>query len=53
MPLHKLMHKFKLKPELMEKIAMTRQGPKWEPDVAIRIAENEEKAKHENSGDKA
>ena len=49
-PLHELMYKFKLKPDLMEKISAIRQGPKWEPDVAIRIAENIEKAKNEDLG---
>ena len=52
-PLHELMYKFKLKPELMEKIAATRQSPKWEPDMAIRIADNKEKVKEEDSRDRA
>ena len=43
------MYKFKLKPELMEKITATRQSPKWEPDMAIRIVDNKEKAKEEDS----
>ena len=47
------MYKFKLKPELMERIQATRQNPKWEPDIAIRIAENKEKAKAEDLGDKS
>lgn len=50
-PLHELMHKFKLQPDLMEKIAVSRQGPKWEPDVAIRITDSKEKAKEEDLGD--
>ena len=52
-PLHELMYKFKLKPEMMEKIKATRQSPKWEPDVATRIASNKEKAKEEDSKDRA
>lgn len=48
-PLHELMFKFKLKPNLLEKIAATRQGPKWEPGVAIRIAGNKE----EDGGDRS
>ena len=53
--LHELMYtcKFKLKPELMEIIQATRQNPKWEPDIVIRIAENKEKAKAEDIGDKS
>ena len=47
-PLHELMYKFKLKPDCMEKIAATRQGPKWEPDVAIRVAESKETVKEED-----
>ena len=52
-PLHELMYKFKLKPNLLEKIEATRQDPKWESDVAIRVAENKEKAKSEESEDKS
>ena len=52
-PLHELMHRFKLKPNLMETIAAVRQGPKWEPDVAIRIADSKEKAKGEDLADQA
>ena len=51
--LHELMYKFKLKPKMMEKIEATRQSPKWEPDMAIRIASNKEKAKEEDSKDRA
>ena len=47
------MYKFKLKPELMERIQATRQNPKWEPDIVIRIAENKEKAKAEDIRDKS
>ena len=47
-PLHKLMYKFKLKPKLMEKIAAVQQGPKWEPDVAIRVAASKDMAKEED-----
>ena len=47
-PLHELMYKFKLKLDRMEKIAAARQGPKWEPDVAIRVAESKETAKEED-----
>jgi ribonuclease HI/exonuclease III len=50
-PLHELMHRFKLKPKLMERIAASRQGPKWESDVAIRIADNKEMAKEEDRAD--
>ena len=50
-PLHELMHRFKLKPHLLEKIAASRQGPKWEPDVAIRIAGSKELAKAEDLAD--
>jgi ribonuclease HI len=46
------MHRFKLKPKLMENIAACRQGPKWEPDVAIRIAGSKELAKEEDLADK-
>ena len=52
-PLHELMHKFKLEPKRMEKIEVARQGLKWEPDVAIRITENKEKAKEEDLADEA
>ena len=52
-PLHELMYKFKLKPKLLEKIAATRQDPKWEPGVAIRIADNKERAKEEDGGDRS
>ena len=45
------MHKFKLKPDLMEKISAARQEAKWETDVAIRIAESKEKAKDEDVRD--
>ena len=47
------MYKLKLKPKLMERIQATRQNPKWKPDIAIRIAENKEKAKAEDLGDKS
>ena len=47
-PLHELMYKYKLKPDRMERIAAVRQGPKWEPDVAIRVAEGKEAAKEED-----
>ena len=50
-PLHELMHKFKLKPELLEKILAVRQNPKWEPGVAIRIAGDKEKAQEEDNAD--
>ena len=50
-PLHKLMYKFKLKPDLMEKIEAVRQGPKWEPDTALRVAESKEMAKEEDRMD--
>ena len=52
-PLHELMYKFKLKPKLMEKIAATRQGPKWEPDMALRIAGSKELAKVEDLADQS
>ena len=52
-PLHKLMFKFKLKPNLLEKIAATRQDPKWEPSVALRVAGNKELAKDKDLGDKS
>ena len=51
--LHKLMFKFKLKPNLLEKIAATRQDPKWEPGVALRVAGNKEMAKDEDLGDRS
>ena len=35
----------------MENIAAVRQGPKWEPDVAIRVAESKEMAKEEDRVD--
>ena len=38
--------------KIMEIIQATRQNPKWEPDIAIRIAENKEKAKASDIGDK-
>ena len=50
-PLHEMMHKFDLKPQLMEKIEAIRQEPKWEPDVAISIAGNKEVAKAEDLAD--
>ena len=50
-PLHKLMFKFKLKPNLLEKIAATRQDPKWEPSIVLRVAGNKELAKDEDLGD--
>ena len=37
----------------METIAAARQGLKWEPDVAIRIADSKEKAKEEDLADQA
>ncbi|KAF8809275.1 hypothetical protein BYT27DRAFT_7094613, partial [Phlegmacium glaucopus] len=52
-PLHKMMYEFKLKPELMEKIAATRQGPKWKSTMAIRIAANKDIAKEEDRTDAA
>ena len=52
-PLHELMYKFKLKPELLEKISAVRQNPKWEPRVAIRIAGDKEKAQEEDRADHA
>ena len=52
-PLHELMYKFKLKPKLMEKIAATRQGPKWEPDMALRIVGSKELAKAEDLADQS
>ena len=42
------MYKFKLKPDHMEKIAAARQGPKWELDVAIRVAESKETVMEED-----
>ena len=50
-PLHELMHRFKLKPQRMEKIAASRQGPKWEPDLAIQIAGSKEVAKVKDLAD--
>ena len=47
------MYKFKLKPDLLEKIEAIRQDPKWESDIAIRVAEKKEKAKSEESEDKS
>lgn len=47
------MHKYKLNPELMERIAAIRQDLKWEPNIAIRIAESKEKAKEEDRQDNA
>ena len=47
------MYKFKLKTDLLEKIEAIRQDPKWESDIAIRVAENKEKAKSEESEDKS
>ena len=35
----------------MEKIAALRQGPKWEPNLAIRIAGSKEVAKAEDLAD--
>ena len=46
------MFKYKLKPKLLEKISATRQNPKWEPGIAIRIAEDKEKAKEEDNREK-
>ena len=43
--LHELMYKFNLKLKVMEKIAVMRQGPKWEPDMALRIADSKDLAK--------
>ena len=51
--LHELMYKFKLKPKLMEKITATGQCARWEPDMAIRIANDKETAKREDRADKA
>ena len=51
--LHELMHKFKLKPVLLEKISAVRQNPKWEPGVVIRIAGDREKAREEDIADRA
>jgi ribonuclease HI len=50
-PLHELMYRFKLKPKSMEKIEAVRQEPKWEPDVALRIAGSKEMAKGEDLAD--
>ena len=52
-PLHKLMFKFKLKPNLLEKIAATRQNPIWEPGTVLRIAGNKELAKDEDLRDRS
>ena len=52
-PLHELMFKFKLKPNLLGKIAATRQDPKWEPGIALRVARNKELAKDEDLGDRS
>jgi hypothetical protein len=46
-----MMHTFKLKPGLMEKVAAVRQGPKWEPDLTIWITDNKEQAKEEEEAD--
>ncbi|KAF8814018.1 hypothetical protein BYT27DRAFT_7250430 [Phlegmacium glaucopus] len=35
----------------MEKIEAVRQGPKWEPNVAIRIVDNKDKEKEEDRAD--
>ena len=48
-----MMYKFKLKPECLEKIEATRQNMKWESDVAIRIANNKQKAKEEDTNDRS
>ena len=45
------MYKFKLKPDQMERIEAVRQGPKWGPDVAIRVAESKEVAREEDRVD--
>jgi hypothetical protein len=52
-PLHEMMYAFKLKLELMEKIAAVHQGPKWEPNLALRIADSKEQAKDEDGEDRA
>jgi ribonuclease HI len=46
------MDRFKLKPEKMEKIGSVRQDTKWEPNLAIRIADNREQAKREDKEEK-
>ena len=38
--LHEMMHTFKIKPELMEKISAVCQGPKLELGLALRIADS-------------
>ena len=52
-PLHEMMHRFKLKPQLLENVEAVRQEPKWESDVAIRIAGCKEVAKAEDLADEA
>jgi hypothetical protein len=53
MPLHEMMHTFKLKSDLMEKISAVRQGPKWKPNMTLRIAESKEQAKEEEGADES
>ena len=52
MPLHEMMHTFKLKLDLMEKISAVQQGPKWKPKVRLHIADSKEQVKEEEEGDK-
>jgi hypothetical protein len=44
-----MMHTFKLKPDLMEKISTMQQGPKWKPNSTLHIAESKEKVKEEEA----
>jgi len=53
MPLHEMMHTFKLKLDLMEKISAVQQGPKWKPKVRLHIANSKEQAKEKKEGDKS
>jgi hypothetical protein len=48
-----MIHEYKLKPSLMEKIEATRQSNKWEPRFATRIAGSKEVAEAEDGGDRA
>ena len=54
MPLHNLMHAFRIQPQKIETIKVARQSTKWKPHIKIQIAKDKNnmiKEMHEDNSD--
>jgi len=48
-----MMHMFKLKPDLMEKISAVQQELKWKPNMMLHIVDSKEQVKEEEEADRS